>query len=232
MQRNRRPTRRLSAIAALPVGAALLVLTACDPDDCTGTSIGSGYTCTISGGGDSSPIPPPTFPAFGGGTGGDSIPSLGGGGGQAIIVGKSGLGTGVVAKVDEVLREDCKSLVSPVNPPYHDPQAVWDVAPVQYSSTPKAGTPEALADAPVGVGAAGPMTIYPPFFSTPPESIFSFIPAHNGLTRLPSDDEMKAMTVLHEIAHLTGALSHDQAGSNQFNLLILEKCFGIQPIPV
>jgi hypothetical protein len=42
---------------------------------------------------------------------------------------------------------------------------------------------------------------------------------------------MKAMTVLHEDAHLMGTLgSHTQAQSNQFNLQILTRCLGINKI--
>ena len=52
--------------------------------------------------------------------------------------------------------------------------------------------------------------------------------------RLPTEDEMKAKTVLHEIAHLTGALPLHVAPDSapEFTLQMLQKCFGINPIPV
>jgi hypothetical protein len=235
MRRPLPPVRLRRAAAALPVGALILaVLPGCLPTDdpCPYDPITGGYTCTIDGGGDPAPDPIPNPGGGLGGTGGDPIPG-GGGGGGAVPDGKGGLPAGAVSKVNEVLNGDCKSLLSPVSAPFLDPKAVWDAVPIQQSPTPKPGAPTATADAPVGVGSTGPITIYPAFYTAGPDSIFGFIPAHNGLTRLPTDDEMKAMTLLHEIGHLTGSLgNHDQAGSDLYNLLILEKCFGIQRIPV
>lgn len=141
----------------------------------------------------------------------------------------------VVAAVNDVLKGDCASLLTNVNPPVHNPKTVFSQAPVVKSSTPNPETPDALASVPtsaVGTG-QGTITLYPPFDTTKPDQIFNFIPAHNGLTRLPTENELKAMAVLHEIGHLTGSLGeHTQSGSNEYNLLILEKCFGINRIPV
>ena len=199
MRRTRRPTRRLSAIAALPVGAALFALTACDPDDCTGTSIGSGYTCTISGGGDSSPIPPATFPSFGGGRAATRSPR------SAVAVAKSSSSAGPASAMASCRRSTRSSGTT---------ARAWSARSIPRTTTPKpSGTrlrssTRALqrrasrrrsltrrsASAPP---APSPSTR--PSSARPPESVFNFIPAHNGLTRLPSDDEMKAMTVLHKI---------------------------------
>lgn len=171
----------------------------------------------------------------GGGAGGQAEVGIGeeantGGGGPDLI--RRDLPLSVISKVDQSLANgNCKSLVSPVNPPYQNAIQVWDSVNVYQSDTQPSDRPYSLATA-TGAGTTGYITLWPLFNSTGPTEIFSLIPAHHGVTRLPDEAEMKALTVLHEIAHLTGALNHDPAGSRLFNLLILERCFGIGNIPV
>ena len=111
------------------------------------------------------------------------------------------------------------------------PQNVYAAATVTRSSTPDPEQPTALARAPIGAGANGTITIYPAFYTEPPENVFLYLPPHKGLSRLPTPAEMKAMTVLHEDAHLTGTLGvHTDEQSAEFNLRILDRCFGITKI--
>jgi hypothetical protein len=48
-----------------------------------------------------------------------------------------------------------------------------------------------------------------------------------GLYRTPTAQEIKATIILHEVAHMTGALQHPKGDpASAFNRQILEKCFG------
>jgi hypothetical protein len=111
------------------------------------------------------------------------------------------------------------------------PVAVYEGATVVSSSTPNAEDPTTLATAPVGAGSNGTITLYPKHFTEAPEHVFQYIPAGTGLSRLPTKEEFQAATVLHEDAHLTGALgAHTPQQSAEFNLKILSTCFGITKI--
>jgi hypothetical protein len=137
----------------------------------------------------------------------------------------------VVRKVNAVLTGDCKSFLGTTNAPHISPTEVWAKVKITKSSTPKPGDPYAAAAASaVGAGVNGEMTVYPWFDSLRGDYIFGAIPPHTGLSRLPEDDEIKAMAILHEIGHLTGGLDHGPEGARLYNLLILEKCFGITKV--
>jgi hypothetical protein len=161
-------------------------------------------------------------------------PDYGGGGGGGGF--QSGHGGMVGADVDQLVLDrladfDCSQLIAGgLNVTgAASPENVYRNATVVRSPTPD---PEGgLAKAPVGAGSGGTITVYPQYDTEPPEAIFGYLPPHTGLDRLPSPTEMKAMTVLHEDAHLMGTLgSHTQEQSNQFNLQILTRCLGINKI--
>jgi hypothetical protein len=194
---------------------------------------GIDYQCDIDGGDGS-------FGGGGGGggrhgplldTGADTGGLGGGGGGVEIPVGMT-----VAERVSQVLRDNtpCRNLISGVAPAGgNNASQVWDTVEVTRSATPYSADPGANATAVVNGGLYGPqMTTYPPYYTQKGVDVFSYIPANTGLTRYPTDQEMQARTVLHELAHLTGALPGDGDLAKDFNLQILDKCFGIQGYPV
>jgi hypothetical protein len=152
--------------------------------------------------------------------------------------GKTVVGVAVALKVDNVLaqNEACRNLVTGVAPNgFQNALQVWNAVPITKSATPRNPQPAANADADFNAGSTGSITIYPPFYTQKGDDVFGYIPSNNGLSRLPSDEEMKARTVLHELAHLTGALgphTDPDPAAKEFNLRILETCFGIQRLPV
>lgn len=140
----------------------------------------------------------------------------------------------VVVKVNEGLaREACNNLLTGTNPVNgNNARTVWQKASVVKSNVPNPDSPDAPASTQQGASVNGTITTYPAFESLHGYDIAQYIAENNTLERLPTDDEIKAMAVLHEVAHLTGNLGHDPDGKGDelFNLLVLEKCFGINRI--
>jgi hypothetical protein len=110
---------------------------------------------------------------------------------------------------------------------------VFQKVEIVRSATPHPTYPTAAGAADFNAGSQGTMTIYPPFDQYNGGDIQFFLPPNTTLSRTPSRNEFKAMHVLHELAHLTGALplhAPDNSDSEAFNLQILNKCFGITKV--
>ena len=118
-----------------------------------------------------------------------------------------------------------------------DPQRVVNRRPVD-SLQPLAGEPGAIASVPIpdfGRGVLGTMTVYPLFhalgFDT---SLFKLETV--TLTAIPTGAQMRALALLHEIAHLIGSNpvradgTHTHAAQDPtgqvFNTALLVKCLG------
>ncbi|HEY1275343.1 MAG TPA: hypothetical protein VGF25_10550 [Thermoleophilaceae bacterium] len=84
--------------------------------------------------------------------------------------------------------------------------AVWAAMKIVKSSTPNGDYIAKVSR--VGDGANGTVTIYPVFDTLKGRELFGDTQV-TGLDRMPTADEYKALVILHEIAHLTGALTHD-----------------------
>jgi len=137
----------------------------------------------------------------------------------------------VVGKINAVLTGDCKSFLGTTYQPYISPTEVWAKVKITKSSTPSVFGPLVAAFAyPTGGGVNGELTVYPFFDSLKSDDIAKAIPPNTRLSRLPADVEIKALVILHEIGHLTGGLTHQADGAPLYNLLILEKCFGITKV--
>jgi hypothetical protein len=107
---------------------------------------------------------------------------------------------------------------------------------------------EVFAQAPVGAGGNGTITLYR-LFHNPPSSPNSLFGTGGGafmrsLDPLPygiigpdptlGAAEARAVVILHELAHLTGALDHGDEGATAFNRKLLSDCLrglGKDPIP-
>jgi hypothetical protein len=100
-----------------------------------------------------------------------------------------------------------------VPPDRLNPLAVVGAVPVGISFSPLAQEPRAFAsieaaDAGRGTAARGEITVYPPFATLDftLDTIGIFDTARIDLTRSVSREDLQTLTILHEVAHLTGAL--------------------------
>jgi len=134
-------------------------------------------------------------------------------------------------KVDAVLNGDCANLITGLVPAGGlSAMEVWRRVQLERSPSPAPLFPEVtLASVPIGASAMGPITFYPPFYTNEPDTVSRYLPDDTRLSRLPDADEFKALVILHELAHLTRSLPSDD-GDKQFNLQILQKCFGITKV--
>jgi hypothetical protein len=93
----------------------------------------------------------------------------------------------------------------------------------------------AFASAPFGAGEQGEIKLYTPYVLVKPDTIKGLLPEGTQLSRPLTREEVQAVIVLHETAHLTGALDH---GSNLpavdpvFNMMIINACFDVIKRPI
>jgi hypothetical protein len=241
----RSPALRLRAPRARRAIAGLVAAVACvmglqaiaaDRADAAcydvGGSTSISYWCDIYGS--------PYYSGGGGGGGGGDAGGLAevgigdeGYGGGGFPPGKSNFGSLVASLVDNVLvnNEPCRNLVTGTAPRYsQNALEVWNAVEITRAAAPNSDSSTANADAHFNQGSNGTITIYPPYYFQKGTDVFGYIPPHTGISRFPTDIEMQARTALHELAHLTGALPPEATpgASREFNMRILETCFGIQ----
>jgi hypothetical protein len=79
-----------------------------------------------------------------------------------------------------------------------------------------------------GVGADGLIVVYLPTFSGLNDSfIFNYMGVNQRISDYVSPEVLQAVTVLHELAHLTNANNHGRGDPDrEFNQMILSRCFG------
>lgn len=84
--------------------------------------------------------------------------------------------------------------------------------------------------------------VFPPFYGAPPptgpgvtwDSATDRTMMGGGSYRTPpTRDQLRAAILLHEIAHLTGGMTHPQGDPHgEFNKRVLDVCFGVRETPV
>src|SRR5262245_3531096 len=196
------------------------------------------YQCDIDGGGSGGPGPLPGGgggPILGGGVEQPDGPAEDGGSGGGSGGGRVALDFAVSSLVDLKLdgNTNCNSLITGLAPALgENARTVFQkVAIVRKPQDPN--YPTAAASAEYHRGSLGEMWIYPKFDEYNGGDIQFFVPPNTALSRAPDRTEFKAMFVLHELAHLTGALAFhvpDNSDAQAFNLQILNKCFGITKV--
>ena len=220
--RGRHNRRR--ALAAVSTAAALigvLQVSGAAPaqaDNCGLDTVGN-YVCTIYGG-DPDPIPDPGFPDPIGTL--EPTPDPGGDPGTPDPDPSREIGFQLATAF--LTNPDCNSLVTGSSSESAD--HVWLYVAKHESSSPYPDDPNALAASPVGAGSGGSITIYPPYHTVTYSPAWFPALSPNQLVRTPTDDEMRALALLHEVAHLTGTLGQHVPGDNgyAFNQFILDRC--------
>jgi hypothetical protein len=88
----------------------------------------------------------------------------------------------------------------------------------------------------VGAGASGTITLYKDFHDIATATLFGSdsLAYLQGLypDHVVDLDDLRALVILHEVAHLTGALTHGDEGAPDFNRATMETCVRGMPGPI
>jgi hypothetical protein len=248
-RRRQRCRRALASLATIGALAALMQITGAAPAnaDCYAVPgpTGIDYQCDIDGGESGGA-------AGGGGGGGIHRPLLdtgaegrgGGGGGQDGYANLDHLKIPEAARdaVNRALaKEACRNLLSSdlnvITPgPDHDARETWGSVKITKSPTPSADDPNAAAQVPTSQAGSGQgeIILFPRFDHITGPDINSIIPEGKITSPTMTADDVKALVVLHELAHLDGGLGDDTSSlgisskaTKEFNARVLTACLGV-----
>jgi hypothetical protein len=234
--RARRAIAALVAAGAVAVGLQMVAAVPAQARcyEVPGTTTIS-YQCDINGN---------VFGPYGGGSGGGSTgyqemvgigdENYGGGGGLAPF-------TGETLAADLLANDRCANFVAGAtsSPPTGKTAAhariIFDVVPKTFANDYHPQSPTAYASAPVGAGSGGSITLFTPYVLVTPDDIKKILPEGTRLSHALSREEVQAAILLHETAHLTGALNHGSTlpGVDPvWNMMLLQACFGVVAQPI
>jgi hypothetical protein len=173
----------------------------------------------------------------------------GGGGGtgyqEEVGIGDPGGGgapfTGDAIAADLLTNDTCANFVAgatsspPTGLSADNARIIFAVASKTFANGYHPQKPTAFASAPVGAGSGGTITLYTPYTLVVPDDIKKLLPEGTRLSQPLSREEVQAAILLHETAHLTGALSHGSTlpGVDPvWNMMMLQACFGVVSQPI
>jgi hypothetical protein len=136
------------------------------------------------------------------------------------------------ARTDLLLDAQCLSLISGPNGDAYAVLVAIDPKIVE-SRRPKPGSESAIADATSNTGVNGVLRVFRPFYRITYANS-GILPDYRrrDLVRRPTADEMRALVILHELAHITGANDHPAGDPDrEFNDLILKRCLKLFKAP-